>query len=116
MLRRLSSPSSDKRGPFVDVFSGLIAGAFVLSFTLSLAALIFSGPVKQYLPSGIGALHFLSHTGDSTRVHRIVGQCLLLDQPFEMGTINSMLDDLGQLCAHVWQIAVTNSLDQEIAQ
>ncbi len=38
------------------MFSGVIAGAFVLSFTLSLAALIFSGPLKQYLPSGIGVL------------------------------------------------------------
>ncbi len=40
----------------VDVFAGLIAGAFVLSFTLSLAALIFSGDVVRYLPAGIGVL------------------------------------------------------------
>jgi len=55
MVRRLSSPR-DSRSPFVDVFAGLIAGGFVLSFTLSLAALIFSGQVLQYLSSGLGAL------------------------------------------------------------
>ena len=39
-----------------NVFSGVIAGAFVISFTISLAALIFSGGLSRYLPAGIGIL------------------------------------------------------------
>jgi SulP family sulfate permease len=37
-----------------NVFSGVISGTLIISFNISLAALIFSGPVSHHLPAGIG--------------------------------------------------------------
>jgi hypothetical protein len=47
--------ASGPRRLAADLFAGLIVGLVTLTFSISCAALIFSGPLTPYLPLGIAS-------------------------------------------------------------
>src|SRR5215831_12129732 len=64
----------------------------------------------------LSALHLLAYTGHAAGVHGVMGQRPLLDQPFEVLPVHSVLYCACEPCTDFRLIPISDGLDQKLAQ
>jgi hypothetical protein len=70
--------------------------------------------VMRLEASCFGALHLLADVHDSTRVHRVVDEDLLVEEVANLARVEGVLDHLGQASADVGLITISNGLEEQI--
>ena len=66
--------------------------------------------------AGVGALHFLPDPVHAARVHGVVSERPFFKQVLEMAAVERLVENRGQVGLHLWAFAISDGLDQQIAQ
>jgi hypothetical protein len=72
--------------------------------------------VVRLQASGFGSFHFLAHALHAARVHRVLGEGLVLQEVLELSLIEGALHGLIEPRPHVRALAVADRLHQEFAK
>ena len=62
------------------------------------------------------ALHIGTNRRDAVYVHRVLGQCVFVQQLLQLCTVKARVDDLIQSITYLLPVPVANRLDEKIAQ